>query len=187
MKKVIVIIIFAFFTGSYVSCDNNSDASVEILRKRIENAKMIVYVNSTYGAKLLYPDFFKIDSVGKSFASFSYSDENVKELNLFYWKLPPRLIENSEEYVRRNTDSLTTFSRVRSGSFIETDEYEYFPKIKCVFKYYKTRHGWACYILTYEKEYEDAVERLMKIVKDWKIYNEDVPMWFSDICDFLDI
>ncbi|MBQ9356857.1 MAG: hypothetical protein IJT98_06175 [Prevotella sp.] len=187
MKKIIVVLIFVFFTGSYVSCDNNSDDSVEILRKRTENAKMIEYVDSTYGARLFYPDFFKIDSVGKSYASFSYSDENIKDLRLSFSIYPPRLIEKSKEYVRRNTDSLTTFSKVKSGSLVMTEEYEYFPQIKCVFKFYKTQHGWTSFCLTYEKQYEEAVERLIKMTKDWKIYDEDTPKWFCDMCDFLDI
>ena len=65
-------------------------------------------------------------------------------------------------------------------------EYEYFPQIKCVFKFSKTRHGWTSYILTYEKQYEEAVDRLIEIVTDWKIYDKDMPEWFSDMCDFLD-
>lgn len=68
-----------------------------------------------------------------------------------------------------------------------TQEYENYPQIRSVFKYYKTIHGWTCYTLTYEKQYEDAVEILIKMVKDWKIYNENYPKWFDDMCDFLDI
>ena len=180
------IILSIIVLWSISSCNDNSDDPVEILRQRIEKAEMKVYVDTLYGAKLLYPDFFKIDSVGKCYASFSYSDENIKELNLFYFIYPPRFIENSKEYARRHTDSLTKFSRVKSGSFILTEEYEHFPEIKCVFKFYKTCHGWTSYILTYDKRYEDAVERLVDMTKDWKIYDKDLPEWFSDMCDFLD-
>lgn len=186
MKKIIAIIIIALFTGCFISCENNSDDPVEILRRRIEKAEMKEYIDTIYGAKLLYPDFFKIDSVGKCYASFSYSDENIKELNLFYFIYPPRLIENSKEYVSINTDSLTSFSRVKTCSFIETEEYEYCPEIKCVSKYYKTRRSWTSYSLSYEKQYEDAVERLVDMVKDWKIYSKDYPEWVTDLFDFLD-
>jgi hypothetical protein len=187
MKKIIAIIIIMFITGCYVSCDNNSNDPVEILKQRINKAEMVEYVDTLYGAKLLYPDFFKIDSVGKIYADFSYSDENVKELSLSYFRYPPRLIESSKDFVRRHSDSLTTFSRVKRGSFIITEEYENFPRIKCVLKFYHTRYGWAGYCLTYEKQYEDAVERLIKMVKDWKIYNDDYPKWFIDFFDFLDL
>ena len=187
MKKIIAIIMIILFTGCFVSCDNNSNDPAEILRQRIESAEMIEYVDTFYGAKLLYPDFFKVDSVGKCYASFSYSDENVKKLNLFYSIYPPRLIENSKEAVRIMSDSLTTSSKVKRRSFILTQEYEHFPQIKEVFKFCKNRHGWSCYYLTYEKQYEDAVERLIKVVKDWKTYDEDIPEWLTDIFDFLDI
>lgn len=190
MKKVIKCtsrIVFALFTfGILLSCTGNNN-SVAILKQRIDNAKMVEYVDTLYGAKLFYPDFFKTDSVGKYYASFSYSDESVKDLNLTYFIYPPRLIESSKEYVCRNTDSLTTFSKVKTGSFIMTQEYEYFPQSKCVFKFYKTQHGWISYMLTYEKQYEKAVERLINMTKDWKVYDENTPKWFSDICDFFDL
>ena len=189
-KKIIkytrIIVLGLITFGALSSCSNNSSDPAEILKRRIDKCKMVEYTDTFYGAKLLYPDFFKIDSVGKCYASFSYSDENIKELNLFYFIYPPRLIENSKEYVRISTDSLTTFSKVKSGSFIQTDEYEHFPEIKCVFKFYKSKHGWTSYILTYEKKYEDAVERLIDMVKDWKIYSEDYPEWVTDMFDFLD-
>lgn len=183
MKKIIAIIFFLLFTGCYISCDNNSNDPIEILKQRINKAEMVEYVDTIYGAKLLYPDFFTIDSV---YGSFSYSDENVKELKLSYFIYPPRFIENSKEYVCRHTDSLTTFSKVKTGSFIITEEYEYFPQIKCVSKFYKTLHGWTSYTLTYEKQYEGAVGRLVNMVEDWKIYDEDIPEWVTDIFDFLD-
>lgn len=169
------------------SCNDNSNDPAEILRQRIESAEMVEYTDTIYGAKLLYPDFFKIDSVGKCYASFSYSDENIMELNLFYFIFPPRLFDNSKEAVRKLSDSLTTSSKVKGGSFILAQEYEQFPQIKDVSKYYHTRHGWTSYTLTYDKQYEDAVERLIKMVKNWKIYEEDIPKWLTDIFDFLDI
>lgn len=191
MKKVIEYtnrIVLALFTfGTLLSCTGNKNDSVAILKQRINNAKIVEYVDTLYGAKLFYPDFFKIDSVGKYYAIFSYSDESVKDLNLTFFIYPPRLIENSKEYVRRNTDSLTTFSRVKTNSFIMIQEYEHFSQIKCIFKFYKTQHGWTSYTLTYEKQYEEAVERLTKMVMDWIIYDEDTAKWFSDMCDFLDI
>ena len=187
MKKFILIIIVVLLIGGFISCNTNSNDPVAILKQRIDKAEMVEYEDTIWGAKLLYPDFFKIDSIGKSYADFSCSDENVKELKLSYFKFPPRLIDSSKDYVRRHSDSLSTFSRVKSGSFILTEEYEHFPQIKCVFKFYHTQYGWAGYCLTYEKQYEDAVERLIKMVKDWKIYSKDVPEWITDIYDFIDI
>ena len=190
-KKIIkytrIIVLGLITLEALSSCSDNGNNPAEILKRRIEKCEMVEYVDSFNGARLLYPDFFKIDSVGKSHASFSYSDENVKELKLYYSKYLPRLIESSKEYVREHTDSLTTFSKVKGGSFILTQEYEQFPQIKDVSKYYHTLHGWTSYNLTYDKRYEDAVGRLVNMVEDWKIYDEDTPRWFSDICDFLDI
>jgi hypothetical protein len=148
---------------------------------------MVEYLDTLYGAKLLYPDFFKIDSVGKYYASFSYTDSSVEVLNLYYQILPPRLDENPKEIASSQTDSLTTFLNVKNRSYIMIEEYEYFPQIKCVFKCYRSNHGWTRYVLTYEKQYEEAVEILIKITKDWKIYDENTPEWITDMCDFFDI
>lgn len=183
--KLIISVLFLLM--GLASCSEKGNDSVAVLKQRIENAEMIEYVDTFYGAKILYPDIFKIDSVGDGYARFSYSDANVKELNLTYCKYPPRLFGNAEEAVKSLTDSLTTFSRVKSGSFIMTEEKEHFPQIKCVSKFYRTLKGWTSYSLVYEKQYEEAVERLANMVKDWKIYKEDIPEWFSDMCDFLDI
>ena len=192
-KKLSLICSYGFVFGilillfSQVSCDRNRNNSIAILKQRIENANMKEYVDSIYGARLLYPYFFHVDTIGKYYVSYSYLDENVKTLSLEYDILPPRMFDNSKEAVRRLSDSLTTSSKVKKRSFILTQEYENYPQIRSVFKYYKTIHGWTCYTLTYEKQYEDAVEILIKMVKDWKIYNENYPKWFDDMCDFLDI
>lgn len=185
MKRLITIIMLVLSIGGFVSCTNSNDP-VEILRERINNAEMVEYVDSIYGAKLLFPCFFQVDSIGKYCASFSYSDDNVKELILEYSILPPRLIDNSKEAVHMFSDSLTISSKVKKSSFILIQEYEYLPQIKSVFKYYKTIHGWACYTLTYEKKYEESVERLINMVKDWKIYSKDHPEWITDMFDFID-
>lgn len=176
-----------FLLIGLASCNDQSSDPVAILKQRIEKAEMVEYVDTIYGARLLYPDFFKVDSVGKYYAIFSYSDKNVKELNLFYEIYPPRLFDNSKEAVRMLSDSLTTCSKVKKGSFILTQEYKQFPQIKCVSKFDKAPHGWASYSLTYEKQYEEAVERIIKMLKDWKIYDKEIPEWFTDMCDFLDI
>lgn len=186
-KYTIRIVLGLICLGHVLSCVNNGNNPAEILKQRIDKAEMVVYVDSIYGARILYPVFFHVDSIGKYYASFSYSDKDVKELNLYYIICPPRWIESSKEYVRINTDSLTTFSKVKLGSFIMTQEYEYFPQLKSVSKYSNTILGWTSYTLTYEKQYEDAVGRLTRMVEDWKIYDEDIPKWFTDICDFLDI
>ena len=186
MKKLIPIIILLIC--GFVSCNTNSNDPVEILKQKINKAEMVEYVDTIYGAKLLYPDFFKVDSVGRASAFFSYSDENVKILNFEYYISPPRLFDSTKEAVRFMTSNpLATSSEVKTGSFIITEEYENFPHDKCVSKYYKTKYGWASYSLTYEKEYEDAVKRLIKMVKDWKVYDDNVPEWFTDMCDFFDI
>ncbi len=172
--------------GYLASCNTKSNDPAEILKQRINNAKMVEYVDTFYGAKLLYPDFFKIDSIGNYYASFSYTDSNVKELNLYYKIWPPRMEENPKEVARSLTDSFNTFLNVKSCSYIMIQEYENFPEIKCVFKNYKTQHGWTSYVLTYEKQYEEAVERLIKMTKDWKVYDKNTPEWFTDMCDFFD-
>ena len=47
---------------SFISCKDDSNDPAEILKKRIDNAEMIEYIDSAHGAKLLYPDFFLVDT-----------------------------------------------------------------------------------------------------------------------------
>ena len=85
-KKLSLICSYGFVFGilillfSQVSCDRNRNNSIAILKQRIENANMKEYVDSIYGARLLYPDFFHVDTIGKYYVSYSYLDENVTDL-----------------------------------------------------------------------------------------------------------
>lgn len=78
----------------FAICKNGSDNPAEILKERIESAKMKEYVDSVYRAKLLYPDFFEVDTTDEySKVRFCYSDDKVKELSLSLDYFPPRLFK----------------------------------------------------------------------------------------------
>ena len=142
-----------------MSCGRDVNDPMEVLKHRIDKAEMVQYIDSICNAKLFYPDFFNIDTVGNDVAGFSYSDKNVKVLSL----------------------------KRRKSSFIIAGEFENNSQITYLSKYYHTIHGWSCYSLTYEKQYEDAVKRLINEIKDWKIYAGNTPEWIVDLCDFLDV
>ena len=186
IKTIRTAIVLITITASMVSC-RDSDDPVAVLKHRIDNAKMIEYVDSSHKAKVLYPDFFHVDSIGKNFASFSYSDKDVKVLRLDYRNYPPRFIYSSHEAVRLFSDSLNVCLREKEGSFImKGKEWEGSP-ITYLERFNSTIYGWSCYTLTYEKRYEDAVERLSEMVMDWKIYSDNVPKCVVDLCDFLGV
>ena len=185
--SVVVILTILISISSCMSCGRNVNDPMEVLKHRIDTAEMVQYVDAICNAKLLYPDFFNIDTIGNEVAGFSYSDKNVKVLSLSYYRYPPRMLGTSNEAVRFLSDSLNVCSKVRKRSFIIVGEDEKDSPITYFSKYYHTIHGWTCYTLTYEKQYEDAVEKLVKMIKDWKIYTDDTPEWIVDLCDFLDV
>ena len=186
LKTIRTAIALITITGSMMSCRDSNDP-VAVLKHRIDNAKMMEYVDSLHGAKVLYPDFFHIDSIGEHEASFSYSDKDVKVLILSYHTWPPRIFDTSHEAVRLFSDSLNVCLEEKTSSFTMTGEQEKNSPITYLEKANSTSHGWALYTLTYEKKYEDAVERLTEMIKDWKIYNDKHPKWIQDIFYFLDI
>jgi hypothetical protein len=183
-----IAIVFITIIGGMESCSDSHDP-IAILKHRIDNAKMVEYVDSSYSykAKVLYPDFFQVDSIGKDFASFSYSDKDLKVLRLCYRHYPPRLLDSSHEVVKFLSDSLNVCLREKRSSVIMKGEDDQDSSITYLKKCSHTIHGWSCYTLTYEKRYEDAVGRLTEIVKDWKIYGDQLPEWVQDALDFLDI
>lgn len=185
--SVVVILTILISISSCMLCGRDVNDPVQALKCRIDKAEMVQYVDAICNAKLLYPDFFNIDTVGNDVAGFSYSDKNVKVLSLSYYRYPPRMLGTSNEAVRFLSDSLNVCSKVRKRSFIIVGEDEKDSPITYFSKYYHTIHGWNCYTLTYEKQYEDAVEKLVKMIKDWKIYTDDTPEWIVDLCDFLDV
>ena len=91
-KKDVMLFILVLLI-SFISCKDDSNDPAEILKKRIDNAEMIEYIDSAHGAKLLYPDFFLVDTA-KEFSDvrFYYSDEKVKEISLNLSYYPPRFI-----------------------------------------------------------------------------------------------
>ena len=185
--SVVVILTILISISSCMSCGRNVNDPMEVLKHRIDTAEMVQYVDAICNAKLLYPDFFNIDTIGNEVAGFSYSDKNVKVLSLSYYRYPPRMLGTSNEAVRLLSDSLNVCLKERKGSFIIAGEDEKDSPIRYLSKYYHTIHGWSCYTLTYEKQYEDAVKRLINEIKDWKIYAGNTPEWVVDVCDFLDI
>ena len=180
-------VILIILISSWVLCGRKINDPVAVLKHRIDKAEMMQYVDTVCNAKLFYPDFFDIDTIGNDRACFSYSDKNVKVLSFSYYRYPPRMLGTSNEAVRLLSDSLNVCLKERKGSFIIAGEDEKDSPIRYLSKYYHTIHGWTCYTLTYEKQYGDAVERLVKMIKDWKIYTGDTPEWIVDMCDFWDI
>lgn len=185
--SVAVVLVLIILIGSWALCGRIINDPVAVLKHRIDKAEMVQYIDTVRNAKLFYPDFFDIDTIGNDRACFSYSDKNVKVLSLSYYRYPPRMLGTSNEAVRFLSDSLNVCSKVRKRSFIIVGEDEKDSPITYFSKYYHTIHGWTCYTLTYEKQYEDAVEKLVKMIKDWKIYTDDTPEWIVDLCDFLDV
>ena len=98
LKDVILYVLVLLI--SFVSCKNDSDDPVEKLKKRIDNAEMVEYIDSAHGTKLLYPDFFLVDTTREiEYVRFYYTDENVKELSLNLSYYPPRFFENINKVV----------------------------------------------------------------------------------------
>ena len=184
---VVVILTILISISSCISCGRDVNDPMEVLKHRIDKAETVQYVDSICNAKLFYPDFFNIDTVGNDVASFSYSDKNVKVLSLSYYRYPPRVFDSTDEAIRLESDSLNVCLKRRKSSFIIAGEFENNSQIIYLSKYYHTIHGWSCYSLTYEKQYEDAVKRLINEIKDWKIYAGNTPEWVVDVCDFLNI
>ncbi|MBR3432473.1 MAG: hypothetical protein IKH05_02880 [Bacteroidaceae bacterium] len=185
--SVVVILTILISISSCMSCGRDVNDPVQALKCRIDKAEMVQYVDSICNAKLFYPDFFNIDTVGNDVAGFSYSDKNVKVLSLSYYRYPPRVFDSTDEAIRLLSDSLDFCLKRRKNSFIIAGEFENNSQITYLSKYYHTIHGWSCYSLTYEKQYEDAVKRLINEIKDWKIYTGNTPECVVDICDFLNI
>lgn len=184
---VVVILTILISISSCMSCGRDVNDPMEVLKHRIDKAEMVQYIDSICNAKLLYPDFFNIDTIGNDVAGFSYSDKNVKVLSLSYYRYPPRAFDFTGEAIRLLSDSLDFCLKRRKNSFIIAGEFENNSQITYLSKYYHTIHGWSCYTLTYEKQYEDAVKRLINEIKDWKIYTGNTPECVVDVCDFLDI
>lgn len=182
-----VVLVLIMLISSWVLCGRNINDPVAVLKHRIDKAEMMQYVDTVCSAKLLYPDFFDIDTIGNDWACFSYSDKNVKVLSLSYCRYPQRVFGSTDEAIRLESDSLNVCLKRRKSSFIIAGEFENNSQIIYLSKYYHTIHGWSCYTLTYEKQYEDAVKRLINEIKDWKIYAGNTPEWVVDVCDFLDI
>lgn len=185
--SVVLILTILISISSCMSCGRDVNDPMEVLKHRIDKAEMVQYVDSICNAKLFYPDFFNIDTVGNDVAGFSYSDKNVKVLSLSYYRYPPRVFGSTDEAIRLESDSLNVCLKRRKSSFIIAGEFENNSQITYLSKYYHTIHGWSCYTLTYEKQYEDAVKRLINEIKDWKIYTGNTPECVVDICDFLNI
>ena len=186
-KKDVILFILVLLI-SFISCKDDSNDPAEILKKRIDNAEMIEYIDSAHGAKLLYPDFFLVDTT-KEFSDvrFYYSDEKVKEISLNLSYYPPRFINIKKIIDIYESDSLYECIEKKKHSFIMKGKDGPNAEYTYLCKYKKGSYWWIVCTLTYEPQYERSVERLSKMVKNWKpMPPEGIPVWISEICDFLD-
>ena len=158
----------------------------DVLRHKIDEAAMMEYVDTTYNAKLLYPDFFSADTTQGNNGTFYYTDRDVKDLRIWLFFYPPRMFDSVDDianlHLKSNytCENKTRHSCILKGMDGPNSEYVYL--CKC----YRSRHGWASCTLSYEPRYEDAVGRLVRAVKKWKICEKGSSEWFSDLCDILD-
>ena len=118
--------------------------------------------------------------------SFYYADRSVKELRISLCFLSPRLFEHVDDIVNFLSKlNYTCIERTRHSCVMKGMDR---PNSEFVYlcKYYKNIDGWGVCTLSYEPRYEDAVGRLVRSVKKWKIYEKGSSEWFSDLCDILD-
>lgn len=188
IRQKIVTLFILFLPICFASCNRNSNDPVEILKQRIEKAEMVEYVDSIHGEKFLYPDFFSIDTTGNN-VRFYYSDENVKELSLSLFYCPPRFYDDINDIVASySSDSLFVCLKknniycIMKGKYEPDSEIMYYTKIQSGF------YWWIDYSLAYESQYEDAVKRLIKEVKDWRPKCYDMPpKWLNNLIYYLGI
>lgn len=179
MKKFAIgiglLIVVGIIIGSMSTLREDFTTRVEVsaidniiqIQHRIDSAKMKTYTDRVYGVNVQYPAFFNVmDTMEAGSARFSYPDKEIGirlsmfvEPNVDGWTV--------KEAVKHLTDSMTfcvkegkdffilegTITQESSGAYLE----------KC----FLLGDKWIDYTLFYGAEYENALERLKEMIREW--------------------
>ena len=147
----------------------------EELKQMIDSASIKVYKEKRYGVMAPYPDFFEVDTTSSPSAGrFNYpfiADDSINlstgigivmfvEENIEKW--------NIKEAVQNLEDSATVCLGHGKDYFILSSYMENYPIIHSIEKCFLVNGNWINYTLYYDIRYENAVERLIKMVKEWQ-------------------
>lgn len=154
----------------------------DLLGRMINETPMNIYRDEVYGYTIRYPSFFEQipDSLIAEAGCNIFRFWNWVQIEQAVYVLP----NPNSMTVKQGMDSLAnalhaTDARYDADSFIlsgplyiddsEISGHRYFSK------YVQHRKLWFVQSLTYPEEYSLAVERLIKQIEDWRIWEEDKP------------
>lgn len=164
--------------------ESNVQTRIKQLKQRIDTIELKVYEDSTYKVKIVYPRcFYEYKTNEKRneenivhLKYDSYETHCQFDLYLNIWDNTERLeIKNAIELELENTkDSTTKCIEENKDYFIisgRLGEYRSFVR-----KRFLLNNQWIDYKLVYSNEGEEAISRVIQLVKEWDpntaLYNE---------------
>ena len=158
---------------SWISPENVRFRAVQQLKRQIGSAKMITYLDQAYNVRISYPDFFVVTDTTPGTARFRFPNDSVNEIALTMFVEPNIEGWNIKEAVLHLTDSLNTCIEEGKDYFIMTGEFSDNPRALFLEKCFLIDGNWIDYTLYYVSYYDEAIERLANLVKEWEPRNNN--------------
>lgn len=173
MKKLLIAIILFVAILAYVSFykapskAKDTPICVLSLKERVDTARMITYVDSTYNVGLCYPSFFVIVDTEPGTARFRYPSDSVNEIALTMFVEPNVEGWNIKDAVEHLTDSNCTCAKQGDDYYMMSGMFSDNPLALFYEKCFLIDGKWVNLTLYYLAEYETAIGRLIDSVKCW--------------------
>lgn len=173
-----LLVVSCVAVGTWLMCkdryeynDVKWDTAETLLRKRINSAQMIEYYDRKSGSKLFFPDFFVItDTKEDSTVCFHYPDEPHKELMFEFFVTPNVDRWSIQDAISELTDSVTECIMEDKDFFILSGEFDASYHIMFIEKCYLIDDEWFDFTFYYLPKHKPAVDRLIKLIKEWNPY-----------------
>ena len=158
---------------SWTSPENVQFRAVQKLKHQIDTTKMITYLDKAYNVRISYPELFVATDTTPGTARFRFPNDSVNEIALTMLVEPNIEGWNIKEAVQNLSDSLNVCIEEGKDYFIMTGKFSDNPCALFLEKCFLIDDNWIDYTLYYASDYEEAIERLANLVKEWKPMNNN--------------
>ena len=137
------------------------------LKQMIDAAVMKTYTDGEYQVKVSYPDFFVMTTAEPGTARFNYADEQKHVISMVMFVEPNVEGWSVAEAVKQIADFDNICEKQGKDYYIMSVQLSADPRACFYEKCYLMNGNWVDYAVYYLAEDKEAVERLIKTVKDW--------------------
>ncbi len=136
---------------------------LELLKQHMDSAEIKYHYDKKYNVKLFYPDFFYVADTCAGSACFKYF--NIEHRISLKMSISSSLVRSDVEKAVNYQIYLSDSSLICTE---RGDNYYIMKGIGCLKKCFLIDSNWIEYTLSYDRESEELIGKLIDLMKEWE-------------------